>query len=465
MKMFEHMRDHHRDDDCDEGVLTRLWPYQEVLLSNTVQFVRCESVSGKNSPRPKKINKFPEVAIGDSLFSTAIVWTSYGEDDGDDYSDLYYTDFLDAFFGLGTVERTNARGITQFPFAQEFQLNLNNKRRTTKARDFILAIMPQFSFYTVPKDAKDMTFSALYFDCIRQLSAIGHVMAPLIIRRTINFIESNTCIWKSEIPEPASLGDFVKLLNGPRIGYPPRTMAPLYSANVRSVSDLHEMQHVIRSDPDEELLSLARGIVAVHLVVRQMSLSKQLFKLATGDLMHNVQCEPEDRTSGQECFIDAVETLIAIARLVERGLGGEEIAAYNNYVLVTYLKSESDREALLILAAMIACNIGLGAFDWVLQHMQPLKVVLPHPEDKHSALALVSREVSLDKRFFLTEGGEFSFRMGGADRFKRWALFSTEQLEKGELEMCPFPLEIRFQERDDGHDYVPGAVGMMAAIN
>ena len=466
MKMFEHMRDHHRDDDCDEGVLTRLWPYQEILLSNTVQFVRCESVPGTSDPQPKKINKLPEVAISDSLFSTAIVWTSYGEDDGDDYSDLYYTDFLDAFFALGTVERTDARGITQFPFAQEFQLNMNNKRRTTKARDFILAIMPQFSFYTVPKDAKEMTFSGLYFDCIRQLSRIGHVMAPLIIRRTINFIESNTCIWESEIPEPASLGDFIKLLNGPRIGYAPRIMVSLYSASVRLVSDLHEMQHVVRSDADAELLSLARGIVAVHLVVRQIALSPQLFKLATGDLMHNVRSEPGDRASSQECFIDAVRTLVAIARLSEQGLGGEAIAAHSNYVLVTYLKLESDREALLTLTAMIACNIGLSAFDWVLEHMQPLKVVLPVPGEKdHSALALVSRTFSLDKRFFLTEGGTFSFRMGGADIFKRWALFTTEHLEEGELEMCLFPLEMRFREWDDGHEYVPGPVGLMAAVN
>jgi hypothetical protein len=71
---------------------------------------------------------------------------------------------------------------------------MTNKQRTTKARDFILAITPQFSFYMIPKDAKDMTFSAIFCDCIRQLAAIWHVMAPLIIRLTINFIQSNTCV-------------------------------------------------------------------------------------------------------------------------------------------------------------------------------------------------------------------------------------------------------------------------------
>jgi hypothetical protein len=218
-EMFKHMRNNHSDDDCDEGVLTRLWPYQEILLSNNVQFVRCERIPSASAPHAKKINTFPETAIIDSLISTAIIWTSYGENDGDDYSDLYYADFIDAFFGLGTVERTNPRRILQFPLAQEFEMIMNNKRRTTKARDFILAIMPQFSFYTVPGNAKDITFSALFFDCIRQLSAIGHVMAPLIIRRTINFIESNNRIWETEIPEPISLGEFVKLLNGPRISY------------------------------------------------------------------------------------------------------------------------------------------------------------------------------------------------------------------------------------------------------
>jgi hypothetical protein len=177
------------------------------------------------------------------------------------------------------------------------------------------------------------------------------------------------------------------------------------------VSDLEEVQHVIRSGADEELLNLGRGMMAIHLVVRQMSLSSELFKIATADLMHNARSEPEDRASSQQSLIDAVQTLIDIARLFEQGLGGEEITAYNSYVLVTYPTSESDREALHVLAAMIACKIGLSAFDWVLQHLQPLRTDLPYTGIKRSALALVSRAFSLNKRFFLTERGEFSVRM------------------------------------------------------
>ena len=463
-EMFKHMRSNHRDDDCDEGVLTRLWPYQEILLSNKVQFVRCERISSTSDPPAKKIKAFPETAIIDSLISTAIIWTSYGEEDGDDYADLYYADFIDAFFGLGTVERTNARGILEFPLAQEFAMIMNNKRRTTKGRDFILAIMPQFSFYTVPRNAKDITISALFFDCIRQLSGIGHVMAPLIIRRTINFIESNTRIWETDIPEPSSLGDFVKLLHGPRISYKPRSIVPLYAASVRPVSDIAEMEDVIGSDSNEELLNVSRAMMTIHLVVRQMSLSQQLFQIANGELMHIAQSGTAEGISSQERFIDAVETLLIIAHLHEQGLDGQEIAVYNEYELITRLTEEPNREAILLLAAMIACNIGLGAFDWTQENLQLLRIDLPYPGRRHSALALVSRAHSLNNSFFLTDGGQFSMRMGGADTFKRWALFSTKQLESGELDMCIFPLEVRFRQWDDGHGYKPGPVRMMAAV-
>jgi hypothetical protein len=54
--------------------------------------------------------------------------------------------------------------------------------------------------------------------------------------------------------------------------------------------------------------------------------------------------------------------------------------------------------------------------------------------------------------------------MGGGDPFKRWALFSTEHRERGELEMCVFPLEMRFRGPDGGHHYVPGSVGLLSGV-
>jgi hypothetical protein len=230
------------------------------------------------------------------------------------------------------------------------------------------------------------------------------------------------------------------------------------------VSDVADKEHIIGSDPDEELLNGCRAWLTIHLVVRQMSLSQQLFNIAKGDLMHIARSGTDERTSSKECFIDAVETLLTIALLLEQGLDRQELAAYNGFELITSLNSESNREAILLLAAMIACNIGLGAFDWAQENLQPVRVDLPYPGVQHSALALVSRAHSLNRRFFLTDGGQFSFRMGGADTFKRWALFSTERLESGDLDMCIFPLEVRFQQWDGGHEYRPGPVGIIAAI-
>ena len=217
-RVGNHLLKDHKFKDFDEGVLTRLWPLQEILLSNNLQFVRCNAVTKEIVESPD----VPAIGIVQSLFSAAIVWSSRGEDDGDDYPDLYFADFTNAIFDCGSVSRSPRREV-EFPLLQELHLEATSTRRTSKSRDFILAIMPQFKFYTLPEKAREMDFSSLFLDCVRQLEASGPTgsFAPLVTDYRINFLENTQERKQMEVPEPTCLGDFIKLLNGPHLTYPP----------------------------------------------------------------------------------------------------------------------------------------------------------------------------------------------------------------------------------------------------
>ena len=78
--------------------------------------------------------------------------------------------FWDAFLNSGFVARESpSSALLEFPGYIEIALQRNSIRVTSKPRDFVLAIMPQYGFYAVPKDPRKMTFGQLFLDCYNQL--------------------------------------------------------------------------------------------------------------------------------------------------------------------------------------------------------------------------------------------------------------------------------------------------------
>ena len=104
------------------------------------------------------------------------------------------------------------------PNAQDFATSTTSRRRTVMPRDFILAIMPQFSFYIVPEGAKSMTFTQLFVDCFDQLKATGtdFRLAPLVIG-PVNGKFGIAMPTDRNVPEAIVLGDFAKLLLGNKL--------------------------------------------------------------------------------------------------------------------------------------------------------------------------------------------------------------------------------------------------------
>ena len=183
-KLRRHLRLEHKEEHFDDGVLSRLWPLQEIVLSDEVQFVRCEAVATDRLPKPfLKVNE-PHDLVS-SLSTLTVAWDTYGLDNDTNMWHRIGTgkwDFVHAYFHLGKVSRTCIRNKTaQTPRARDILLHLTSTRHTSKPRDFILAIMPQYAFYRVPKDARKMTFSELFLECCRQLRDHDVGIAPFLM--------------------------------------------------------------------------------------------------------------------------------------------------------------------------------------------------------------------------------------------------------------------------------------------
>jgi hypothetical protein len=89
-------------------------------------------------------------------------------------------------------------------------------RYTAKPREFILAIMPQRHWYTVPSNAKSMTFGKLFFDmCSKAKKANDSLFCPLVsagTTRKFDIIFAPTPI--ENVPTPRILFEFMALLVG-----------------------------------------------------------------------------------------------------------------------------------------------------------------------------------------------------------------------------------------------------------
>ncbi|KAF3352398.1 hypothetical protein VdG1_09085 [Verticillium dahliae VDG1] len=163
-KLRKHIEQSHKGEYMDDGVLSRLWPLQEVILSDTVQFAKCEPVPGDDfkghSPSRPAPSMDKALTLVGSLGILAQTWDTYALDDDSTMWHRLGTgkwSFFDAYFGLGEATRAHSGKVSPaVPRARDLGLHLVSTRQTSKGRDFILAIMPQYRFYRVPPTARKM---------------------------------------------------------------------------------------------------------------------------------------------------------------------------------------------------------------------------------------------------------------------------------------------------------------------
>jgi hypothetical protein len=186
--------------------------------------VSCDGDLQNKYSRPRDDDREPQwnaTKIMRSLDSLAKAWVMYRMEEKSPSFEKLRVGFLRARLHCGKISRNTEPQKTRrpIPSPEELQLHLHSPRLTTHSQDFILAIMPQYDFYKLPQDAKDMTFSKLFFNCFWQLERAQKVLDYTPVLGRVHVVSGKQMAPKS-VPTSMALGDFFKLLNGPSLHSP-----------------------------------------------------------------------------------------------------------------------------------------------------------------------------------------------------------------------------------------------------
>ncbi|MCJ1233293.1 hypothetical protein MMC14_001248 [Varicellaria rhodocarpa] len=422
-RLFNHNTLAHGASEIEEAILSRLWVLQETILSDTIQFVRCDDVERRRG----KITSEDDIRVlALNLMSMWASWRQYGS--SEKLSDDDNINFLRAFLDCGSISRTSRTAHRPLlPSRWEFTMQLWSTHCTSKSRDFILAVMPQYSFYILPKDARSMTFSQLFNDCFHQLEAkcTGSWLAPLIMAR----VDSVTGDYSGtdNVPEPTYLGDLIKLCLGPRLKL---------KKDLSSSIPIHQTQGY-------------RVQVEKTTALRKDNIIQRIQHCArnSGMLWTTAQLGELRELSGEvdEVFPQAHESLRSASG--QQALAALKVLSRkcSNDRDVTSLLQEDffqsvDQDVLVHTAALISCGLGLSAFAWIKQNFIPVFVDFRGMK----FLALVPNSVLQNDdrhRFFLVEVYRY-FGSGLLDS-KRFGLLAWDQEdEPGSYKVCLFPPDL-----------------------
>ena len=130
-----------------------------------------------------------------------------------------------------------------------------SRRKATKSRDYIIATMSHFPWYTPPAHAEHMDFSQLFADLATQSSKAGHSYTGMFTRsmlETSDRLPDDAALSLArEQPEPECMSDFVRLM-----GRSTRTTS--YLPHVASLVHVHEISPLRRLRDQSRT---ARGII------------------------------------------------------------------------------------------------------------------------------------------------------------------------------------------------------------
>lgn len=429
----------HLNSTCTEGVLSRLWPFQEIILSDNIQFCVCQAPSEKGAYNSSTIASYSLSYLLEDLHVLTEAWAMYGNH-GLLRVRWDQRRFLHAFFNLGTVSRDPAnRSLRQFPFTGEIWVHGNSTRRTTKSRDFILAIMAQYHFYTAPANARQMTFGQLFLDCCLQLETSpksDFELAPLLTSRLD--LARRIPIATDNIPEPFFLCDFVKLLRGPipplRIGS--RSSIPIELPWRREI----QVQTVVETNGTPEVPLCILQCIRNSKILWERAHSGELRELTRKgqELTNGFKSSKNEKQASVHRFsqkiYEAVEFVYTVFSSTKDGKTYSEI--------LLHLMQLEERKvpfqlfgSIARLSALITCGLGVSAFDWSIQNLTLISVTV----NGRSFLGLAPTSVvqpGNESEFSLIEGEGY---LG----FERWTLVARNaEMELGFYSVCLFPPDI-----------------------
>jgi len=391
----------------DEGFLTRLWVFQELLLSDTVQFVRCQDID-YGAEKMKELLSL----CSSNTFSTLIfdAWTGIrslarawvvAENEAGDHIAIQddVEKFIYAFIGDGTVSRRSGKHSHDRPRNFNYLDHMFSKRRTSKPRDFILAIMPQYDWYWVPEKARQMTFEELFLDaCVQATQKGAHMrprLGPLITAEwtdLINIVRNPAAT--TNIPIPECLGDMSRLvcLNIPANDFPGWQEFEV------------EGQRLTDNLNGPEALEIVKTHMGARRSIKMwMNSFVQTFGVEA-DLEWFVATDKRGQDEHEQQVIIKVLAYMCNLFILEREPTEAVVRKWERFkMLMNDYLSASCIKSLLLYTAMVSCGLGISAYEWSKKNLTLLLVAFRGV--RRLALNFNDGGIDLDKcKYVLVQG-------------------------------------------------------------
>jgi Heterokaryon incompatibility protein (HET) len=367
----------------------------------------------------------------DALYSFAAAF--YADEDPDTQVDNIKR-FMVAYLQNGTIQRSKRklRRVDETIFNNDFVGYFSSSMRAAiMPRDYIFATMSQFPWYHYPVAAASMTWSEIFMDLHEQATKSGNSFTARftqsMIQLSLTLSQSEAWTPSTEQPEPKCLGDFLKLLGSEWEHSPPGPEKVIHlcsKARARSIDYddslpiqkiLTMIENTIKLAPSVWSWSFQGGELsgkgsypyAPDLTVKTMKMElatalensapiEKVIELA----MRVPEAQEKQRVKEEEMLkIDDWVTTqcMRILSLWYRTMGitDDDAAAKREWNGFLFGYSDSwhtpVRETLVLMVAVISCQIPLSSLEWIRSRFIP---VLVRFEDRTEVLGLLAKHAA-----------------------------------------------------------------------
>ncbi len=382
----------HSGSELPKTYLRRLWTLTELFLSDNIHFTGCRDRGGKEIHDDYS---FLWVAsrMKDDLNTLGRCWLQRGLD-GNSAS---YEDFVRAFLNGDTVSRGKGNGtfdcIDDYKLRKLFQ---NSSRSATYPSDYVLAIFPQFRWYSIPAGVENMMFRDLFNDCYRQALRKGYGFLTPFTESMMSANCPQSRAWDAsfDVPEPTCFGDFLKFIGEPlksadsiqgHVASTVKLSLPSYQLDFSSTLEVIEINaRKFRASWNES--HIGGELSKYGSWADEEPDNKSLYEEAKQNRASFVEAafrwyvdEANNRLE-QPWILSQTRIILDSAFIACSGThGGEGLLGYqSSYETVKdWLLRDQPwgyKEALLLMAAMIGCRVPLSAYEWTKARFYPVSI-------------------------------------------------------------------------------------------
>jgi len=416
-RLHQHCETMHGDECFVEGIFSRLWIVQEILISDNLQFVS-EEQQVIRFGEEKYFAGSSKVQIR-RLEMIAVAWAAYGRGDSTSGSRATHFKFIDAFLSCGFTSRP--------PVAD---------------------MEPQFWQNEVADDILDPTLQCLLFpgfylavvenrvaDCSHQVEKLSGNVNGMTDQEDDPI---RKCPLNRHIPNFLFISRLIRVLLHCEFAQPPRPFL------LNSNSDFRVSV--------ENALGLSTHETLQH-IQKAIRRSSVLWRVTVGGELGEGElgaCCTESRKMGKEGGHLSGPQNLRKAILTVREIAKNRLADTYQYPgSEEQAIDKVGKELILRLVALISCDLGLSAFGWSTQTLLPVLVDFKGT----SFLALAPGSVVADKNYYkftLVESKKYSY----AETSSLYVLLAWDQrCESEAYSLCLFPpdVDVRWEDTEDGN--------------